>query len=353
MVGALVVAVATLGVVRAADDGGSSAEIAIAPRDANEVPDGWSRGRARLRYPVRDASGLGRLRLRQHAGRRATHRHRHRAGRLAVRSSTRCTSEAGQIPTQPGTWVSLWEYPSSSGPQVVGPGGGETLGVNDRPADFRTTGLSGSCRDAGDAEQSDLGAAFEIEAFRDHGRVFVARVVTVYPASSDAGDQLQARLDELQSQIDALAVQIAASPPNVDVLQAQLAALKNQLAAESNAGTPDGAAPGLLLGNQVLNSLRIAPLEPATTVTAIPATTLPPTIALPLPATTAPPFVPATTDEQEITSRFVSWLRVHTDDEIRSTFEDADSSSVPSTRGWRSTASPTWPSTRAWSTRSA
>ena len=210
---------------------------------------------------------------------------------------------------------------------MVGPGSGETLGVEDRPADFRTTGLSGSCRYAGDAEQSDLGAAFEIEAFRDNGRVFVGRVVTVYPASSDAGDQLQARLDELQSQIDALAVQIAAGPPNIDVLQAQLAALKNQRVAESNAGTPDEAAPGLLLGNQVLNSLRVSPLEPATTVpaTTVPATAVPSPGAFPLPATTAPPFVPATTDEQEINHLFVEWQRVHTDDEIRTFVEDAES----------------------------
>jgi hypothetical protein len=76
----------------------------------------------------------------------------------------------------------------------------------------------------------------------------------------------------------------------------------------------------------VLNSLRISPLAPATTIpaTTIPATTLPATNAVPLPTTTAPPFVPATSDEQEISDLFVGWLRNHPDDETRATVEDGD-----------------------------
>jgi hypothetical protein len=265
VVGALVLAVATLGVVRAADDeGGSSARIAIGPRQSSEAPEGWTRVELEsgIRFampPAWDVFDFG-------TTPEVVKRISVGTGRPTDESLlSACTTAVGQIPTQPGTWIALWEYPTSSGPQVTGPEGGDTLEVVDRPADFATTGVSGSCQHAGDDEQSALGAGFEIEAFRDAGRVFVARVVTAYPVG----------------------------------------------------GTPD-----FTEANRVLNTLRISPLEPTTTV---PATTVPAPIVVPAPATTVPPFVPATTDEQEITTLFLSWLRGQTDDEIRATFEDAES----------------------------
>ncbi len=262
--GALVLAVATLGVVRAAADGGSSAQIAIGPRRSSEVPEGWTRvelesGIHFAMPPGWDVFDFGDT---PDAERRVAIGTARPTDRSLLDA---CTSAAGQIPTQPGTWLSLWEYPSSSGPQVLGPGGGDTLEVIDRPADFATTGVSGSCQYAGDDEQSGLGVGFEIEAFRDAGRVFVARVVTAYPMG----------------------------------------------------GNPD-----FTEANRVLDTLRVSPLEPATT---IPATTVPATTIATVPATTAPSFVPATSDEQEVTTLFLSWLRGQTDDEIRATFEDAES----------------------------
>ena len=79
VVGALVLAIATLGVVRAADDGGSSARVAIGTRQSSEVPDGWTRVEVDSGIRFAMPPGWDVVRLRHHAGRRATHRHRHRA----------------------------------------------------------------------------------------------------------------------------------------------------------------------------------------------------------------------------------------------------------------------------------
>jgi hypothetical protein len=137
--------------------------------------------------------------------------------------------------------------------------------VADRPADFRSAEAIGlTCPYAGGASSGDLGAAFAMFAFRDAGRVFLARVVTA---------------------------------------------------------SPTGITPDLALGEQVLNTLRVSPLEPATTAPATTTSTSAPTV----PAATVAPFVPSSADEQEISRLVVSWLRRQTDEEIRATFEDADS----------------------------
>jgi hypothetical protein len=83
---------------------------------------------------------------------------------------------------------------------------------------------------------------------------------------------------------------------------------------------PTGATADFTQANEVLNTLRILPLPPATT--AVPTTPSPTTVIAP---TTAAPFVPSTADEQAIRDLFVSWQNgSNTDDDIRAIVEDAD-----------------------------
>jgi hypothetical protein len=259
---AVVVAVATVGVVRGVDDGGSPARVAIGPRQSNKVPDGWT--------PVELDSGI-RLALPPgwgvyDFGVTPTATKRVSAGTSPPADTsvmTACGSSSGQVPTSEGTWLSLWEYPDATVSEVPTPGGGDILGVNDRPADFRDPSpVSGVCQHVGNAPEGEFGGAFELFAFRDAGRVFVARVVTAYPTGATA-----------------------------DFSEA----------------------------NDVLNTLRITPLPPTTTAEPVVPTV--PTA----PTTTAAPFVPTSDDEQEISQLVARWLRDQNDDEIRATFEDADS----------------------------
>lgn len=190
-----------------------------------------------------------------------------------------CTSD-GQLPTVPGSWLSVWEYPASavrSG--FVLPDGMQFLpgsaAVVERPDDFRRAApLSGRCPFVGDAESGSLGASFEVYVFVDAERVFVARSVVAYP-----------------------------------VVQA-----------------PDTeAAPRLLEAREILNTLHLAaPEGTSATIAPVPTTTTG-LSAPPLPvATTTPPFAAATEDEQLIQQLFESWLRNHPDDDTRLMVEDAD-----------------------------
>jgi hypothetical protein len=251
--GVVVVAVASLGLVRAADDGGSSARVAVGPRQSSEVPAGWT--------PIEVDPGI-RLAIPPGWGPFRTETVPPPIVRVSMGTSvptdasivSACAAELGQIPTHPGAWITLWEYPGVTGSEV--PVAGGTLGVVDRPVAFSTafTGTGPVCPYAGDAASGDVGAAAEMLAFRDAGRVFAVRVVSAYPA---------------------------------------------------------GATPNFDDANQILDTLRIAPLASTTTE---PVTT----------TTTAVPFVPASADEQEISRVFVEWQRVHTDDEVRALVEDAD-----------------------------
>jgi hypothetical protein len=256
--GVLVVVGATVGAVRIADDGGASTRVAIGPRQSSDVPDGWTPVEVdpgiRLAIPPGWSSydfGTSPVAERRIAVGTA------RPSGDAVMMA--CTPELGQLPTETGIWVGLWEYPDLAGSEVPEPAGaGDILGIADRPADFRTREPFSSCPVAA----TDLTASFAEIAFRDAGRVFVARVVTAYPT---------------------------------------------------------GDAPDLTEGLQVLNTLRISPLE---TTTTFPATTT----TIPVTTTTmAAPFVPTTDNEQRISDLVVTWLRDQNDDEIRATIEDADS----------------------------
>jgi hypothetical protein len=161
-------------------------------------------------------------------------------------------------PSSAGSALSLWEFPGDSAqvPDVAN----STLDVVDRPETFAGALVAGpnECE----------GARYDQLAFRDAGRVFLVRVVSVFPTAED--EQVRLRL-----------------------------------------------------AAQVLDTLRVEPLEAATTTTAQPfSTTIPPTQPT---ATTAPAFVPTSDDEQEIAELVVRWLHYETDDELRSTIVDADS----------------------------
>jgi hypothetical protein len=141
--------------------------------------------------------------------------------------------------------------------------------VSDRPATFqRANWEGGGCP----------GAGYDELAFRDAGRVFLARISVVV--------------------------------------------------------TPDGDVAALQrVGLQVLDTLHVDPLDgvtttttPSTTPPTAPATTDPTLVTLPSPTTptAAPPFVPTTDDENAIVDLFVAWLRDHPDDETRLIVEDAD-----------------------------
>jgi hypothetical protein len=174
-----------------------------------------------------------------------------------------CTMEAHRdpavLPSSPGSLISVWEFPGDSTqvPDVAN----ATLDVVDRPDTFTGALVPGpnECK----------GARYDQLAFRDAGRVFLVRVVSVFPTAEDE----QARL---------------------------------RLAA------------------QVLDTLRVEPFGGSTTT--VPSTTTTPAAAsVPLPTiTTLPAFVPSTDDERAIQELFEAWLRDHPDDDTRRIVEDAD-----------------------------
>jgi hypothetical protein len=165
-------------------------------------------------------------------------------------------------PTSPASLLTLWEVPADS-TQVTDVANG-TLDVVDRPVSFAGALVPGpnECH----------GARYDQLAFQDAGRVFLVRVVSVYPTAAD---------EEVR----------------------------------------------LALAARVLDTLRVQPLEAATTTTA-PATTTTPTATV-VPGVTAPtsaaPFVPNTDDERAIVALVARWLTFQSDDGIRETLIDADS----------------------------
>jgi hypothetical protein len=180
--------------------------------------------------------------------------------------------EATVPPSGSGSALTLWEFRGDA-KQVTGVDDA-SLDVVDRPQTFADALVPGpnDCR----------GARYDQLAFRDAGRVFLVRVVSVFPTAEDE----QARL---------------------------------RLAAD------------------VLDTLRVDPLRavpvdgPATTTTPKVATGP----AYPLPTiTTLPPFVPSTDDERAIVAAFEAWADMHTDADLDATVEDPDAVRAPSHEGW-------------------
>jgi hypothetical protein len=155
--------------------------------------------------------------------------------------------------------------------------------VEDRPPSFdQASWLTSGCQ----------AGAFENLAFRDHGRVFFARVTTSVPATTGSE-----------------------APSTTPVPPVPDAAQRAQLE----------------LGIRVLDTLQVEPApgwtqeDPSATSTTV-ATTTPktPIDGTPTPTTTAAPFVPTTADEQAIQDVFLRWMDNYTDDDFRALVEDAD-----------------------------
>jgi hypothetical protein len=164
-----------------------------------------------------------------------------------------CTEVGGQTPDVPGTWVSLYEiHGSQLGTGVVLPTELSGQAVIDRPADFRTvSGTRGTC---------GTSASYEIVAFQDAGRVFLARMVTTDAKATDLG-----------------------------------------------------------IGAQILNTLRVDPATAETPVAPVTpeVTTTTPT-PTPAPTPTAPPLVVNNADEAAVRDVFLAWI----DAQPRSALDD-------------------------------
>ncbi len=252
---------ATVGVLRV-DRGGSSARVAIGPRQSTDIPEGWTRVEldSGISFAMPPTWGVFEFGNTPVAERRIAIGSARPAGDAVMMA---CASGAGQLPTEAGSWVTLHEYVGNPGRgELTLPSGdgSDFASIPDRPSDFRAREPFASCP----VDGTGLTASFEELAFRDAGRVFVARIVTA---------------------------------------------------------SPTGDPPDLTDGQQVLNSLRISPL-PATT-TAVGVAPAVPSISAPT-TTTAPAFVPTSDDEQQISELFVAWQRNHPDDETRAMVEDAD-----------------------------
>jgi hypothetical protein len=155
-------------------------------------------------------------------------------------------------PSKAGSILTLWEFPAAS--QQVPDVTNTLTDVVDRPTSFAGELIPGT--------NECTGVRYDQLAFRDSGRVFLVRVVSVFPAPAEEAARLA-------------------------------------------------------LAAQVLDTLRISPVEEATTTEPVTGS---------LPATTgAPPFVATTDDEREITALIGRWLYFQSDDEIRDTIVGADS----------------------------
>ena len=180
-----------------------------------------------------------------------------------------CTDQGGQIPDVPGTWVSLFEYEGYQPGWDLALPFGESLSaaaIIDRPADFRTVvRTQGQCPAASQiAGATAPSRSFTMVAFREAGRLFLARIVT----------------------------------------------------------TADPNANGIGIGAEVLNTLQVDPAQaetPSTTVvTTPPSTTLPPTT----PTTNPPTEGTDTPEEAAIRAAFLGWINAQPKDALNEWVED-------------------------------
>jgi hypothetical protein len=169
-------------------------------------------------------------------------------------------------PEEGGSLINVWEFPASSS-EVPGTAN-DVLTVVDRPRTFSGT-LTLGPRTCPAAEYQQI-------AFRDAGRVFMVRAVSVIP--------------------------------------------------------PDAENPELLaLAARVLDTLHIEPLD-ATTTTA-PATTTPKVVA-PEPTDSEPQFEGTTDDERKIAQAFITWMDDQSDAGLDASVEAPDAVRTPSHEGW-------------------
>jgi hypothetical protein len=293
----------------AGDDGAS---VAIGPRQTGStIPDGWNEvtadpGISIAIPPEWNSYDFGRTDVAER--------------RIAVGTSDpeeqfpfACADPRVDPATIPGgTWISVWEYPADS-QSVVSPADGSVRPVELRPSTF--AGRSTAECDTG---------VFTDMAFRDAGRVFLARVV-VRPSLSEARLELKAQLEALHSQINGLIPQVAGHPPNEANLSAQLRALENEYSNLYDRYALRGSDPAVELAAQVLDTLRVERIGVSSPTLPVTTTPVPPSVALPT-ITTLPTFAPSTDDERAIQALVERWLGGdHTEESQRATIEDADS----------------------------
>jgi hypothetical protein len=203
-VGCLVAVAAVAGGLALRSDGGPVQVAAGLRQDASTVPDGWTELNVRdagirlaippdwtqlERYTPSRPAPIGAVPTTSGEAVVVGTSSLPRAGVIAA-----CTDVGGRIPDVPGTWLSLFEYEGyQPGSDILLPlGDGLPVGsIIDRPADFRTLAvpLRGACNAAsGSARGPATSAVFQLVAFRDAGRLFLARVVTTPdPNTNDLG----------------------------------------------------------------------------------------------------------------------------------------------------------------------
>ena len=276
LVAVTVVALATGAFAVANNGGGDDGHVAIGLRQsATDVPEGWKQIQADPGITMAIPPGWASYDF-GHTDVAVT--------RLAVGTSpdlpdgtAACATDG---PAVPGTWVNVWEYAPSSATAMVRPidpnGGGGAAGViypvTDRPETFsRANWRGGGCP----------GGTYRELAFRDAGRVFVARISALVAPDGDT------------------------TPP-------------------------------LRLAEQVLDTLRVEPLVAETTTSLEHTGSIPPTTTTPTtPTTTTPPGnLTPTDDEKLISQAFIVWMDDQSDAGLDASVEDPDAVRVPSHAGW-------------------
>ena len=118
-----------------------------------------------------------------------------------------CNFPSSQLPVAAGTWVTVYEYrdlqPNDEFPLALVPALRTTDGwVVDRPADLHaaivSTGSCGGSAPPGRPPLTDVVPDYEVVAFRDAGRVFVALLVTTDAADASSFDLAYQVLNTLQ-----------------------------------------------------------------------------------------------------------------------------------------------------------
>lgn len=260
---AIVVLALVTGFVALGGGDGGNARVAIGPRQTgSEIPDGWKTIHAdpgitisippdwKTSSPSTTPVGVPVLSMDDLP-----------ADAGDILSACTMGQGAASLPEDAGSLVNIWEYAGDA--TEVPDANNEMLGVVDRPETF----VGALARGAPIVGAPCPGARYDQLAFRAAGRVFMVRVVTIFPTAA---------VEETR----------------------------------------------LALTGRVLDTLRVEPLstEATTTTGPPPSATVSPTV-----VTTAPPFEPTTQDERDIASLVSRWLTYQSDDEIRATIVDADS----------------------------
>jgi hypothetical protein len=188
LAGAVVIAAAVAGTVAVASGSGSTSLAVRAGSPATSIPDGWTRvtvdGVSLAIPPGWSRQAPGAVQNEVWVVGSAQ-----RPGPGAVSACLASSPSA----TVPGTWVSLYEYPPGS-TTLVDPEGAPIVmnPVPARPNDFHNGPNVGQGTCSGSTDQSPAAAAgnpadtFDLFAFTDAGRLFLARVVTLGSADPSA-----------------------------------------------------------------------------------------------------------------------------------------------------------------------